>query len=126
MEKRNLTFRKGDGLAIAAVLMLAVLVLALFWPKGQENGAYAEVYLDGALVQRVSLSQEQQLTVTGKYHNTITVRDGKIAVTDSNCPGQDCLHSGWQNAAGRVIVCLPNGMEIRIVSDNGDVDFVVG
>ena len=69
---------------------------------------------------------EQEFTVTGDYTNTITVRDGKIAVTASDCPGHDCVSCGWVEHGGKSIVCLPNGLEIRVLADRGDVDFVVG
>ena len=49
-----------------------------------------------------------------------------IAITGSDCPGEDCVHSGWIKASGRSIVCLPNKVEIRIVGQSDDVDFVVG
>jgi len=56
----------------------------------------------------------------------VTVKNGKIAVTHSDCPGKDCVGCGWQSQSGRSLVCLPNRMEIRIVTAKSDVDFVVG
>ena len=64
--------------------------------------------------------------ITGTYSNTITVEEGKIAITASDCPGEDCVHSGAIHTSGRSIVCLPNGVEVRVVSAQSDVDFVVG
>ena len=61
-----------------------------------------------------------------KGANTITVCDGKISFSDSDCPGQDCVHSGSIGSTGRSLVCLPNAVEIRVVSGESDVDFVVG
>lgn len=123
MDKR-LRFRKGDVLAVALVLLAAVLVFLCFLPKG--DAAYAEVYLKGELLHKLPLNRNTQITVVGEFTNTITVADGKIAVTASDCPGEDCVGCGWSNATGRSIVCLPNGLEIRIVSGQSDVDFVVG
>ena len=125
MDKQRLQFGKWDIIVIAGVLVLAVLVFCLFLP-GQETAAYAEIYLDGELVKTVSLSENQEFTVTGRYVNVITINDGKIAVTESDCPGEDCVHCGWSGDAHKSIVCLPNGLEIRIVSAPSDVDIVVG
>ena len=121
----RLAFQKGDILAIGTVILLAVLVFALFL-SGEEAGGYAEVYQDGQLLQTVSLDRDGEFVITGTYSNTVTVRDGRIAVTDSDCPGADCVSCGWIGSSGRSIVCLPNGIEIRVVSKTGDVDFVVG
>lgn len=120
----RLRFQKGDMIAVAGVLLLAALVLLLFLPG--ERAAYAEVYRNGELIKTVSLAQAQEFTVSGKYTNTVSVRDGRIAVTGSDCPGEDCVSCGWLDSAGRSIVCLPNGLEIRVVADGNGVDFVVG
>lgn len=126
MQNKHLRFQKWDIFAIGLVIFVAAAVFALFLPLGEQSAAYAEIYLDGNLMQRVSLAEAQEFTVTGAYRNTITVRDGKIAVTHSDCPSQDCVACGWSGSAGKSIVCLPNCLEIRIVSENGEVDFVVG
>ena len=122
----RLRFQKGDYLAVAATLLLAAVVFLAFLPRETGDTPMAEIYLDGTLVRRVSLDTSAEFSVTGDYMNTVTVRDGKIAVTESDCPGGDCVHSGWIGTSGRSIVCLPNRMEIRIVSAPSDVDFVVG
>ena len=53
--------------------------------------------------------------------------DGKAAILESTCPGEDCVHSGWISQTGRSVVCLPNRAEVRIegVSGADDVDAVV-
>lgn len=126
MHSKSLRFRKGDIIAVALVLLLAVLVFALFLPGKDDAVAFVEIYQNGQLLHRLSLDQPQELTVSGKYSNTVTIQDGKVSVTHSDCPGEDCVSSGWINRSGRSIVCLPNALEIRVVADHSDVDFVVG
>ena len=122
----RLRFQKGDYLAVAVTLLLAAVVFLAFLPRETGDIPMAEIYLDGTLVRRVSLDTSAEFSVTGDYMNTVTVRDGKIAVTESDCPGGDCVHSGFIGTSGRSVVCLPNRLEIRVVSSAGDVDFVVG
>ena len=124
-DAQKLRFRKGDWLAIGLVLCLAVAVFSCFLPSG-EPAAYAEIYLDGQLVKTVPLNTDQIFLLEDQYCNEITVKDGAIAFTASNCPGQDCVHSGSIRSTGRSLVCLPNRVEIRVVSESSDVDFVVG
>lgn len=126
MSRMKLKFQKWDIAAIGAVVLLAMLVFALFLPQGDPSAAYAEIYQNGKLVRRVSLTEDCEFTVAGEYSNTVAVKDGKIAVIASDCPGEDCVHCGWAAESGRSIVCLPNGLEIRILSASDDVDFVVG
>ena len=122
----RLHFQKGDMLAIAGVVLLAALVFLLFLPKAEAPTARAEIYQDSKLIKTVSLTEDQEFTVTGKCSNVIAVRDGKIAVIQSDCLGEDCVGCGWLGGTGRSIVCLPNGLEIRVVEENSNVDFVVG
>ena len=126
MHGLRLRFQKGDWLAVAVTLLLAVAVFFLFLPKESGTPAVAEIYLDGQLIYQLPLDTPADLEVSGAYHNTVTVRDGKISVSASDCPGEDCVHSGAIETSGRSIVCLPNRLEIRVVSAPGDVDFVVG
>lgn len=120
------SFKIGDLLAIGGVLLAAALVLLVYLPRGNTDAAVAQIYQNGKLVMTLPLDQPRELPVTGGYCNTITVRDGKIAITGSDCPGQDCVHSGWLDSPGRSLVCLPNALEIRVVAEQSDVDFVVG
>lgn len=122
----RLNFQKGDILAVAVTLLLAAVILAACLPGKAEQGLRAEIYLDGKLVKEVRLDREQEFTVEADYRNTVSVKGGKIAISASDCPGEDCVHSGWIGSGGRSIVCLPNRVEIRIVAVHSDVDFAVG
>lgn len=121
----RLRFQAGDFLAIALVVALAAAVFLCFLPN-KGNAGSVEIYQGGKLVRSVSLDQEQQFTITGDYTNTVTIRDGSVAITQSDCPGEDCVSCGWLNSPGRSIVCLPNAVELRLVGMDSDVDFVVG
>lgn len=125
-ETEKLRFCKGDWLAIAVVAMVAAAVLLCFLPTRSEPAAYAQVYLNGELIKTVSLREDQTFLVEDRYCSTICVADGAVSFADSDCPGKDCVHSGSIRHSGRSLVCLPNGVEIRVVSAETDVDFVVG
>ena len=122
----RLRFQKGDMLAVALVIALAVVTVFCFLPKEESTACAVEIYQNGRRIETLDLSEDQELSVEGKYHNTITVRSGKVAITASSCPGEDCVHSGAIHAPGRSIVCLPNGVEVRVTGKSSDVDFVVG
>lgn len=126
MEAEKLRFRKGDWLAVALVAVTAVIVMLCFLPGSNDPAAVAQIYLDGKLVKTVPLSENQTFVIADQYSNEITVKDGAISFTASTCPGQDCVHSGSIHSTGRSLVCLPNRVEIRVVSADADVDFVVG
>lgn len=119
----NFHFRKGDLLAVAAVILLAAALLLFALPALSAGGSYACIYQHGKLIREVPLSVDQTFPVSGDYTNTVTVQDGKIAVTHADCPNQDCVRQGWLSDGG-AIVCLPNQLEIRLPVDGG-ADFVI-
>ena len=123
----RLTFRKGDFLALGMVVVLAAAVAVGFWQQieGEEPGT-VQIYQDGQLISELPLfgAEEQSIVVSGSYSNRVVIRDGKAAIVESDCPGNDCVNSGWISDAGRNLVCLPNRVEVRVTGAS-DVDFVV-
>lgn len=124
MKKKSYHFKKGDLLAIGIVAFGIVLSAAFvkFELLSSASGQFASIYQDEQLVRKIPLSVNQTFEIHGVYTNTITVCDGKIAVTHSDCPSHDCVHQGWRSNGA--IICLPNHVEIRITSDD-NIDIVL-
>jgi len=110
-------------LLIGALLVLcAVLSIILMQPS---EAAFAEIYSDGKLLYTLDLQKDQTLTVESKWgENVITVREGKIAVTQADCPDGYCMARGFCSG-GAQIVCLPNRLVIRFTQQQ-EIDGVVG
>ena len=113
--KNTETFRKGDLLVMILVLLIAVFGV-LFWKLGNrfDGQAAVTVYRDGELLWEAPLDQEGEYTVEGDYTNHIRVENGQAWVTESDCPGGDCVKSGKISEGGQTVICLPNKMELRI------------
>ena len=112
---------------IALSVLLAVCIglsIPILLPG--EAASHAEILSEGTVIHTVDLSQDQQLTIANSKGgvNTVTVQDGKIAVTEASCPDHYCMHRGFCDG-GAQIVCLPNGLIIRF-TDVQEIDFVVG
>lgn len=125
-KQTQLSFRKGDWIPIALVVILALGVGLLFLPSSRESGeASVQIYQEGKLLRELPLTEDTTVAIGGAYENTLVIRQGSVSITRSTCPGGDCVHSGSISKAGRSLVCLPNGLEIRITGSQ-DIDFVVG
>lgn len=120
----RLVFRKGDWLAILLVAALAVCTAAAYAVGGSAESGMVQVFQEGKLIREMALETDAEMIVEGDYSNTVTVADGKVFFSDSDCPGRDCVHSGRISSPGRSLVCLPNRVEIR-VAGSSDVDFTV-
>ena len=130
MERENkirLSFCKGDAVVISFVIMLAILIGVVFWMKtGTEQGNIVVVYQEGEKIQELSLDKDTEVLIENDYTNKLIVRDKKVAIVESDCPGMDCVHSGAISGKGRSLVCLPNRVEVRIEGEiDSEVDFIV-
>lgn len=111
------------------ILLAAVLILcgglSIWLLVPGENAVQAEVWLDGELYKTVDLSENQEFEVhSNRGTNTVTVKDGKIAVTAADCPDHYCMDRGYC-AGGAQIVCLPNRLVIKFLGEQA-VDGAVG
>jgi len=91
-----------------------------------EASNFAQIISDGQLMHTVDLRIDRQITIStyNGGRNVITVKDGKIAVTEATCPDHYCMARGYCNS-GTQIVCLPNRLVIQFVAEQ-EVDAVVG
>ena len=111
---------------LAIALLLALCVGLSIWLLGPgERMEYAEIWSDGKLLHTVYLGIDREITVATELGtNVVTVRDGKIAVTQADCPDHYCMNRGFCDG-GAQIVCLPNRLVIRFVGEQ-EVDGVAG
>ena len=109
---------------LACVLLLCLgASIFLFLPR--EGSQQAEIWSDGKLIKTVDLLQEDRFAVESDYGtNIVTVKDGKIAVTEATCPDHYCMQRGFCNS-GTQIVCLPNRLVIKFVGTQS-IDGVAG
>ena len=125
--------------------VLAALLGVRFWlsPAPESGALLAVVEIDGAEVDRFTLAQAAEETRT--YTNngvTLTVvpcatvkRDAQtrtqtetagVRVVSSDCPTQDCVHTGQISRAGQSIVCLPAHIVITLAGADADYDLITG
>lgn len=89
------------------------------------DARFAEISSHGEVIATVALHLDRELTVkNGDSYNVVSVKDGKIAVTEASCPDHYCMHRGFCNS-GPEIVCLPNRLVIRFLGEQ-TVDAMVG
>ena len=119
--------RPMDAVVALFVAALAIAVAVFYYGAlGGEATGYVITH-GGAEVAHGSLTEDRTLTVGDVHHLTITVSDGTIAVTHSDCPTQDCVRTGAIDRPGQTIVCLPEQVVVKILGDtHGGADLVIG
>ena len=111
---------------ILAGLLALCLGLGMMLLMPGEAATHAEILSGGQVVRRVDLRINQQFVIEADNggENVVTVRDGKIGVTQATCPDHYCMHRGFCNS-GAQIVCLPNKLVIRFLGEQ-EIDIIVG
>ncbi len=111
-------------LLISGILVVCLALSAFLWLP-RTDAACVQVWSEGKLLHTLDLRVDRVLTVTtDRGINVITVRDGKVAVTEADCPDGYCVARGFCSS-GVQIVCLPHRLELRFVGEQA-VDAVTG
>lgn len=113
-------------IALFAAMLALCLGLSLLLFRPGSAAAFAQIRSEGTLLKTVDLRVDQSFSVTTSDggENTITVQDGKIAVTAATCPDHYCMARGFCNS-GAQIVCLPNRLTITFLGET-EIDAAVG
>lgn len=124
----ELKWNRFDTLVALTVALLAIVSALLFYlPRSQSGVLTVVITVSGQEIQRTPLSE---FTAADVAHNGYTLHiaaaNGGVAVTSSDCPTQDCVHTGRISRAGQSIVCLPAQVVISLVGAASDVDAVLG
>ena len=111
---------------VFALILAICLGASIFFLMPGEASTHAEISSHGSVVKTVDLRINQEFTVesgSGIY-NVITVKDGKIGVSEATCTDHYCMKRGFCDS-GTEIVCLPNRMTIRFLGQQ-EIDAVIG
>ena len=117
--------KTGTWAALLALILVVCIGLSFWLLQPGENADRIEIWSEGELKYTLSLKVDQTITIeTATGSNTVTVRDGAVAVTEADCPDHYCMLRGYC-AGGSDIVCLPNRLVIRFLEQQ-EIDGVVG
>ena len=117
-----------DALVVLAVLALAGLLAARPFLAAKTAGELTvSISVDGETVERCALSTYEGGTYESRgYTLTVEEKDGAVSVASSDCPNQDCVHSGAISRAGQSIVCLPARVAVTLEGAASDYDLIAG
>ena len=124
--------RWPDAVVAAAVVLLAAACAWFIWRGTEQGGALeAVVSVDGTeafTTPLTGLTRVERTVQANGYTLKIILTDKEVWVEESDCPTQDCVHTGHISRSGQSLVCLPARVTVRLVGGTGepDVDAVIG
>lgn len=116
--------RKAD-IILAAILIVLGSAASYALSAGGETGQMVYITADGREYAYYSLMESRTVTIEQDSHiNKITIKDGQVSMTFSDCSNQDCIHQGAISKTSQSIVCLPNKIVVEIHGNNQEYDAV--
>jgi len=113
--------------ASAAALLTLSIAAAVIVSGVSVTDAAANIYLDGALIYSIKLSDVKEpysfdVEDGNGGKNTISVERGRICVSDADCPDKICVRTGWIADGTVPIVCLPHRLVIELSGAGSSAD----
>lgn len=108
------------GILLAAVAIWGEYTFLYSGPAQQ-----AIIQYDGKTVKTVSLSENQEFSLTEDPTVHFRVKDGAIAFVNASCPDKICEQTGFLSKSGQTAACLPKKVLLKVVGpDKHDVDTI--
>ena len=103
------------------VLLLSIISWRLLFPS-YTGAVTAKIYQAGILLYTIPLYEvkdDYELSIEGEHgeKNIILVSNGKISVSEANCPDHVCVKRGLVDYSDIPIVCMPNQLVIQFEKD---------
>ena len=118
-----------NDVVLATVIVIIAVAGLLFVNATKVQGNRVVVKIDGVETQAYSLSENSEFEIkTGKNDeniNVVVIENGKVCVTEANCPDGICEEYRPISYIGQTIICLPHKVVIEIVGENTKPDLDV-
>lgn len=106
-------------LLIVISLVISLVTLNLF---KDDKDHYAYIKYRGEIVYQMDLHKDEVFILhkdEEKYQDLhgdfeITVKNGKVGITNNVCPEDFCKHAGFIDTKGYSLICAPNKIVIEI------------
>ena len=128
-EKVDKKTLRNDLILILSLFVIAAVTLVILISTRRKENLVAKIIVNNNVVEVIDLSKKEENDyyidgLKGTLH--VHTHDGAIAVVESNCPHQDCVHMGYVSESGRPIICAYNAVYIIIEGDNTFFDAGLG
>jgi hypothetical protein len=116
---------KGVKITLAAVILVILgATSATFWIFRPSESEYVDIVQENNVIMTIDIANESdkvlRIDSPGGGWNDITIKDGDIYVSDSDCPDRTCIKTGKLRSESVPIVCLPHKLIIRFSDKNGE------
>ncbi len=121
---------RNDIILIVSILIISLIVLLVINLNKKNDNLKAIIYYKDEIVLTIDLStlgeNEKEYIINGDLGIIkLGAKYNSIRVIESTCLNHTCEHQNYISNTASVIVCLPNLIYIKLVSNNIDLDVVI-
>lgn len=102
--------KKGDIFIILSVVAVFVASIVLLFAVSKQ-GSRVIIKQNNKIVYDKSIAINNTVKTES---NTVTIKDGKVYMSQSNCKNQICVKTNEIKKKGESIICLPNKVTVEI------------
>ncbi|XVG96147.1 NusG domain II-containing protein [Eubacteriales bacterium KG127] len=102
-------------------LVIIGLATTFLVTSDDHTGNQVVIKAGGQIYGTYDLDKNQTIEVNYNGHrNNVTIKNGKVSMTFSDCLNQNCVHQGSINRTSQAIICLPNKIVVEIKGKGGE------
>ncbi len=121
---------KRDIILVLSMVIIAAAAFLIINFAVKKDGSYAVIKVDGNVIKTQDLNSGETTIEVNGYQggvNKVVINDGKVSMTEADCPDELCVKTGKISRVGETIVCLPHRVvvEIKGSQDDDSIDSVV-
>lgn len=121
---------KRDIILVLSMVIIAAAAFLIINFAVKKDGSYAVIKVDGKVIKTLDLNSGETTIEVNGYQggvNKVVINDGKVSMTDADCPDELCVKTGKISRVGETIVCLPHRVVVEIKGSQYDdsIDSVV-
>lgn len=121
---------KRDTILVLSMVIIAAAAFLIINFAVKKDGSYAVIKVDGNVIKTLDLNSGETTIEVNGYQggvNKVVINDGKLSMTEADCPDELCVKTGKISRVGETIVCLPHRVvvEIKGSQDDDSIDSVV-
>lgn len=108
--------KQGNILLMVLIVLMGLIAIAsLFWSNlngdmKQSKSLIADITCNGKIIRKVDLIKIKGTQLILLKNNgvklSVSAKEGKIRILDSDCPDKYCVKRGWLSKSGESVICM--------------------
>ena len=111
--------KKKDFILIFIILLIVVVSFGINHFTNAKSGKQIEIYVDNELYKTYDIDDEDEIKIESEEgYNVVKIHNHGAQITEASCQDKVCIHECFITKPSESIVCLPNKVHIKIITDD--------